>query len=46
LNQIRLWVTKEVVLTVKEDRIHLFDMETELHLDNYLKLNEKEIERS
>lgn len=37
---------KEVVLTVKEDRIHLFDMETELHLDNYLKLNEKEIEEA
>ncbi len=32
----------EVILTVKEDRIHLFDIDTELHLDNYLKLNEEE----
>lgn len=37
---------KEVVLTVKEDRIHLFDMDTELHLDNYLKLNEEEKEEA
>ena len=37
---------KEIILTVPDGRIHLFEMETELVLNDYQKLNEEEKEEA